>query len=165
MQLPAWIATLFSALAAALLPACDVINLPRLEPGVTTQAEVRSRMGEPGFVHHDPDGSVTWEYSRQPAGKVCYMIRFDSRDIVAAVDQVLTPAGFARALPGLSQDEVRRLYGQPAKKQVFRNLGEEIWEWHVEGQIATEETYFSVHFGLADGRLRKAGLRVEPGGR
>jgi len=165
MKFPTWIATLISAVAAVLLPACDVVNLPKLEPGVTTQAEVRSRMGEPGFVHRDPDGSVTWEYSRQPAGKVCYMIRFDERDIVAAVDQVLTPANFARAQPGLSRDEIRRLYGQPARREVFRNLGEEVWEWHVEGEIATEESYFSVHFGLDDGKLRKAGLRIEPKGR
>ena len=158
MKLPAWIA----ALLTALLPACDMVNLPEIKPGITTQAEVRSRMGEPGFIHRNDDGTVTWEYSRQPAGVHCYMIRFDRQEIVAALDQVLTPATYARITPGLTQDEVRRLLGQPASRQTFDNLGESVWEWRIEGDFRTEETYFSVHFDLADGTVRKAGQRIQP---
>ncbi|MBS4017235.1 MAG: outer membrane protein assembly factor BamE [Dechloromonas sp.] len=157
MKLPAWIA----ALLTALLPACDMVNLPAIKPGITTQAEVRSRMGEPGFIHRNDDGTVTWEYSRQPAGVHCYMIRFDRQEIVTALDQVLTPATYARVTPGLTQDEVRRLLGQPASRQTFDNLGESVWEWRIEGDFRTEETFFSVHFDLADGTVRKAGQRIQ----
>lgn len=161
MQLPRWIATIFSALAAALLPACDAVNLPEIKPGITTQAEVRSRMGEPGFIHRNDDGTVTWEYSRQPAGIHCYMISFDGREIVSEQEQVLTPENLARIAPGMTQQEVRRRLGQPARREVFSNLGEEVWEWHIAGDIPTEETYFSAHFNLGDGTLRKAGQRIE----
>jgi len=153
MKLSTWIVTAFSAVAAALLPACDAVNLPEIKPGITTQAEVRSRMGEPGFVH---------EYSRQPAGIHCYMIGFDGRDIVSTLDQVLTPENFARVAPGMRQAEIRRLLGQPAHRQIFRNLGEEVWDWRIQGDIPTEETFFSVYFDLNDGTVRKSGQRVEP---
>lgn len=158
MKLPAWIA----ALLTALLPACDMVNLPEIKPGITSQAEVRSRMGEPGFIHRNDDGTVTWEYSRQPAGVHCYMIRFDRQEIVATLEQVLTPATYARITPGLTQDEVRRLLGQPGSRQTFDNLGESVWEWRIEGDFRTEETFFSVHFDLADGTVRKAGQRIQP---
>lgn len=162
MKLPTWIAAALSALATALLPACDTVNLPEIKPGITTQAEVRARMGEPGAVHTNEDGTVTWEYSRQPAGVQCYMIRFDNREVVAALDQVLNPATYARVTPGLDQNEVRRLLGKPARQERFPNLGEAVWEWHIEGDFPTEQTFFSVHFGLEDGKVRKAGQRIEP---
>ncbi|MDX9945058.1 MAG: hypothetical protein RBS35_09760 [Azonexus sp.] len=158
MKLPAWLAALF----AVFLPACDFVNLPEIKPGITSQAEVRQRMGEPGFVHWSDDGLATWEYSRQPAGKTCYMIRFDRHEIVSSMEQVLTPANFAKAQPGMTRDEIRQLYGQPARKQVFANLGEEIWEWHIEGEFPLEETYFMVHFDLSHGAVKKAGQRIQP---
>lgn len=164
MTLPNWLRTALAALAAALLPACDAINLPEIQPGATTQIEVRSRMGEPSFVHWNDDGTATWEYNRQPNGIHCYMISFGSDLVVAKVEQVLTEANFARIRPGLSKDEVRRLLGAPATKAVFDNLGEEIWEWRVAGMMPTELTYFMVHFDLGHGGVKRTSQRVEPRG-
>ena len=161
MKLPTWIAVIFSTLAAALLPACDMVNLPEIKPGITTQAEVRSRMGEPGFIHKNDDGTTTWEYTRQPAGVQCYMIRFDRQEIVSQLDQVLNEANYGKLRPGMSQSEVRQLYGQPARKQVFNNLREEIWEWRIEGEIPLDETYFMVHFDTANGVVKKSSKRIE----
>jgi len=93
------------------------------------------------------------------------MISFDCRDIVSELEQVLTPENLARVAPGMTQQELRRRLGQPARREVFSNLGEEVWEWHIAGDIPTEETYFSAHFDLGDGTLRKAGQRIEPKGR
>jgi len=160
MKLPTWIA----ALLTVFLPACDIVNLPAIEPGVTTQAEVRSRMGEPGFIHWNDDGTATWEYSRQPAGVHCYMISFDHQKVVTRLDQVLNEANYAALRPGMSKDDVRRLYGQPARKQVFDNLREEIWEWRIEGLMPHEETYFMVHFDTGHGAVKKSSKRVEQRG-
>lgn len=157
MKLPAWIA----ALLTVFLPACDIVNLPAIEPGVTTQAEVRSRMGEPGFIHWNDDGTATWEYSRQPAGVHCYMISFDHQKIVTRLDQVLNEANFAALRQGMSKDDVRRLFGQPASKQLFDNLREEIWEWHIEGLMPHEETYFMVHFDTGHGAVKKSSRRID----
>jgi hypothetical protein len=158
MKLPAWIA----ALLTVFLPACDIVNLPEIKPGITPQAEVRSRMGEPGFIHWNDDGTATWEYSRQPAGVQCYMISFDHQQIVTRLDQVLNEANYAALRPGMSKDDVRRLYGQPARKQLFDNLREEIWEWHIEGTPPLEETYFMVHFDTTHGAVKKSSKRIEP---
>lgn len=160
MKLPTWITALFGALSAALLPACDAVNLPEIKPGVTSAAEVRQRLGEPGFEFHNDDGSVTWEYTRQPAGTTCYMITVGRDQIVSALEQVLTDVQFARIRDGMPREAVRRLLGAPASRVVFDNLGEEVWEWHVEGSPRTEETYFMVHFDLATGGVRKTSRRV-----
>ncbi|MCL2525363.1 MAG: outer membrane protein assembly factor BamE [Betaproteobacteria bacterium] len=154
-------AALASALAAALLPACDAVNLPRIQPGITTAAEVLERMGEPGYRHGNADGTATWEYSRQPNGTQCYMISFDKRQIVSRLEQVLSDEYFARVQPGMSRDEIRRLLGAPATHVVFPNLREEIWEWRIEGMPVMDLTYFSVSFDADSGLVKKVGRRVE----
>ena len=160
MNFKAWISALFAALAAALLPACDIVNLPKIKPGVSTAAEVRARMGEPGMVHWNDDGTATWEYSRQPAGVDCYMISFDLNQVVVRLDQVLNNETYAKVRVGMTKDDIRRLLGAPASKAVFENLGEDIWEWHVRGMPPTEETYFMVHFDLRSGLVKKTSQRV-----
>ena len=60
MRLPRLLTAALAALGGFFLPACDGVNLPEIKPGITAQSEVQSRMGEPGFVHRDADGSVTF---------------------------------------------------------------------------------------------------------
>ncbi|KAB2928310.1 MAG: outer membrane protein assembly factor BamE [Dechloromonas sp.] len=157
-------ATLATAVASALLPACDVFNLPQIRPGVTTAAEVLERMGEPGYRHGNDDGTVTWEYSRQPAGVHCYMISFDRQLVVSRLEQVLAPDYYRRVHPGMSRNEIRRLLGAPGSRMVFDNLWEEIWEWRIAGTIPTEETYFMVHFDTTHGAVVKSSQRIQPKG-
>ena len=164
MSFPHWLRAALAALVTALLPACDAVNLPEIKPGITTQAEVRTRMGEPAFIHWNDDGTATWEYNRQPQGVHCYMISFGKDDIVTKVEQVLTPANFAKVRPGMAKDDVRRLLGAPGTKTPFANLGEEIWEWRIEGMPPTEETYFMVHFDLGYGAVTRTSQRVQPKG-
>lgn len=160
MKLSAWITTAATALATALLPACDGVNLQEIKPGITTAAEVRARMGEPGFQHWNDDGTATWEYSRQPSGMQCYMISFDRTQVVSKIEQVLIDANYAKVRDGMAKDDVRRLLGAPASKVVFDNLKEEIWEWRIEGMLPTDETYFMVHFDTRHGAVKKTSQRV-----
>jgi outer membrane protein assembly factor BamE (lipoprotein component of BamABCDE complex) len=157
-------ATLATAIASALLPACDIANLPQIKPGITTATEVLERMGEPGYRHWNDDGTATWEYSRQPAGVHCYMISFDHQQVVASLEQVLSDEYFARVRPGMSKDEIRRLLGAPGSRMVFDNLREEIWEWRIAGVIPTDETYFMVHFDTSHGAVKKTSQRMQPKG-
>lgn len=161
MKLPAWINAAASAIIAV-LPGCDYVNMQEMKPGLTTQAEVRARMGEPGFVHWNDDGTATWEYARQPNGIHCYMISFGRDQVVSKIEQVLNEANYGKVRVGMSKDDIRRLFGAPATKQVFANLGEEIWEWRIEGMPPMEETYFMVHFDIADGGVKKTSKRVQP---
>ena len=160
MHLPTWLTTATAALATALLPACDAVNLQEIKPGITTATEVQSRMGNPGFEFQNEDGSVTWEYTRQPSGTQCYMITIGSDRIVQKMEQVLTEANYAKVRDGMSREEIRRLLGAPASKVVFKNLGEDIWEWRIEGMPPLDETYFMVHFDLSSGGVKKTSKRV-----
>mgnify|MGYP001766309152 FL=1 len=154
-----WITAAIAAIAT-ILPGCDSFVLQDIKPGVTTAVEVRAKMGNPGYEFRNDDGSVTWEYTRQPSGVHCYMITFDSKQVVQRVDQVLNDASFARVRPGMTRDEVRRLLGQPARVETFANLREEVWEWRIEGVPHNEETYFNVFFDTGSGLVTKAGKRV-----
>ncbi len=164
MKLPAWIATATAAVAAALLPACDGPALRELKPGIATAAEVRARLGNPGFEHRNDDGTVTWEYNRQPNGIECHMLTFDASQVLVRIEQVLAAEYLARVQEGMDRAAVRRLLGKPGSVQVFDNLQEEIWDWRVAGTIPTEEAHFHVHFNLGDGLVKKTSRRVETRG-
>lgn len=164
MKFPTWLNAAASALVAAVLPACDGINLQEIKPGITTQAEVRNRMGEPSFIHWNDNGTATWEYARQPNGITCHMISFGTDQVVTRIEQVLNESTYAKITPGLSKDDVRRLLGAPGKKTVFKNLNEDVWEWRIEGMPPTEETYFLVHFDLGHGAVKKTSKLIQPRG-
>jgi hypothetical protein len=154
------IAAAFAAIVTV-LPGCDIGLSQDIKPGITTAEEVRTRMGVPGFEFRNDDGSVTWEYSRQPMGVHCYMVTLGPDRIVRSFEQVLTDANYSRAREGMEREAIRRLFGKPARVEVFDNLREEVWEWRIEGMPHNELTYFNVYFDAVTGLVRKAGKRVE----
>ena len=84
-----------------LLAGCDPQRISELEEGVATEADVRARFGEPAAVYTDDSGARTFEYPRQPAGQVNYMITIGADGKMSALRRVLEPANFAKAVPGL----------------------------------------------------------------
>ena len=62
------ISLLLGTLAMLGLAACDAVNMKDLKPGVSTGYDVRDKLGKPGIEWRNDDGSVTWEYTRQPEG-------------------------------------------------------------------------------------------------
>lgn len=161
MTLPRWLAATAAAVAAAVLPACDADNLKSIRPGVTTGPEVEARMGPPGVEYRNEDGSVTWEYSRQPSGIECHMITLGPDRVVVRVEQVLTEANLARVREGMDREQVRRLLGRPGSVNTYERLHEEVWDWRVAGTIPTEEAHFHVHFDTGSGLVKKTSRRVE----
>jgi outer membrane protein assembly factor BamE (lipoprotein component of BamABCDE complex) len=161
MKMPRWFNVVTSALAAVALPACDYVNLQELKPGVSTAAEVRSRMGDPAQEYRNVDGSVTWEFNRQPNGIDCYMITIGPDQVVQRIEQVLTEANMGKVVVGMDRDEVRRLLGAPGSKTTYQNSREEVWDWRVAGMIPTEEAHFHVHFDPATGLVKRTSRRVE----
>lgn len=139
---------LLCALASLLgIAGCDVMNMQEIKPGVTTGYEVRDRMGAPNTEWQNADGTVTWEYSRQPEGVECFMITIGSDNVVKAMEQVITPANMARIQSGWTKEQVRRLLGKQRSVETFRLKNEEVWDW----RIPTEQdlaTYFNVHFDM-----------------
>ena len=123
-----------AALAAAAfcvlaLTACDSQRISELQPGVSTEADVRDRFGAPENVWDEPGGARTFEYNRQPAGRVNYMITLGADGRLVGVRQVLTAENFARVTPGMDMALVRRSLGKPAKVTPYRLSGETHHDW------------------------------------
>ena len=122
--------TLFAAaVALAVLAGCDPQRISELEPGRSTEVDVRDRFGVPDNVWDEGGGARTLEYNRQPAGQRNYMITIGADGKMSALRQVLTPENFARITPGMEMQEVRRRLGKPAKITPYALSGETHHDW------------------------------------
>jgi len=113
------------ALSAALLAACAIT--PPVQPG-QTESDVRAAFGTPTGSYALPGGGQRLEYSRQPFGRVTYMVDMDPTGHVAVVNQVMQQRYFAQVTDGMAGDDLLRLLGRPAER-----AGEwqhrETWSW------------------------------------
>jgi hypothetical protein len=117
-------------LAAALgLAACDSRNISELEEGVSTEADVRARFGEPENIWDGPNRGRIFEYNRQPQGQKNYMITIGTDGKMSALRQVLTPENFAKVQPGMMMEDLRKMLGKPAKVTPYALRRETEWEW------------------------------------
>lgn len=159
-RLLAWLCAVLSAIG---ITACDYFNLRELKPGESTAAEVRERFGPPQMEWRNADGSVTWEFTRQPEGTECFMITIGPDGILQRIDQVLNEQQFARVQRGMVGDEVRRLLGKPASRQFLQLKQETVWEWLIDVPApGGDRVYFTVNFNT-DGRVTGTGRYVKPG--
>ena len=145
---------LLLACASALLLAlagCDQQAIRELEEGVSTEADVRARFGEPEKIWDAPDGGRTFEYNRQPAGHRNYMITIGADGKMSALRQVLAPHVFAKVVPGMDENEIRRMLGKPAKMMTYKLKQETDWDWNYIDP-PTRDMQFTVTFG-PDGRV------------
>lgn len=156
------LAGLLSGVIAALLPACDGVNLEALKPGVSTALEVRDRMGPPEMEWKDADGTLTWEYPRTPEGIVNYMIVIGPDNVLREIRQVLTEENFGKVHTGMSKDEVRRLLGKPAHELYFSLKKEHVWDWKTKSEPSMD-LFFNVHFD-ENGRTVKTSSSFVPKG-
>ena len=148
-----------TTLLAATLAACDPQKISELEEGVSSEADVRARFGEPAAVYDEANGDRTFEYPRQPAGQTNYMISIGADGKMTALRQVVKPANFARVTATMDKAAVRRLLGRPAKVQAYELKQEEVWDWrYADGQ---ESKIFSVTFDPS-GRVISTGSILDP---
>src|SRR5258708_10129102 len=98
--------------AAALLSvsflAAGCANFSASSPGDSAPT-VEARVGAPGSVWKNADGSEVWEYPSGPSGVQTFMIDIGPDRTVRAVRQVLMEEYFSKVVPGMSRDEVRRM--------------------------------------------------------
>ena len=139
-----WVALLA---AACVLAACDAKNISELEEGVSTEADVRERFGAPEAVWDGEDGAQIYEYNRQPAGHVNYMITIGPDGRMSALRQVLTERNFAQVKPGMAMEEVRRMLGKPMKITTYDLKRETHYDWrYFENPGVGESQVFTVVF-------------------
>ncbi|MEQ6435065.1 outer membrane protein assembly factor BamE [Comamonas sp. w2-DMI] len=142
----------FGALALA---GCDQQKIKELEEGLSTEADVRERFGDPERIWPEADGSRTFEYNRQPAGTRNYMITIGPDGKMSALRQVLAPHNFEKIVPGLTQEQVRRMLGKPARAIPYALKQETDWEWNWIDP-PTRQMEFIVTFG-PDERVLRSG--------
>ena len=124
------------------LGGCDPARIKELEEGVSLEADVRARFGEPEKIWEARDmaslpfpgaaaepGARTLEYNRQPAGNSNYMITIGPDGRMTALRQVLTPQNFAKVLPGMSMEQVRKMLGKPMKVTPYTLKRETHYDW------------------------------------
>ena len=124
------------------LAGCDPQRIAELEEGVATEADVRARFGEPEKIWNAADmattplpgaaaaaGARTFEYNRQPAGNVNYMITIGQDGKMSALRQVLAPQNFAQVLPGMPMETVRKMLGKPMKITPYALQQTTHYEW------------------------------------
>lgn len=144
-------------LAIVLLAGCDPQRIAQLQPGVSSEQDVRALFGEPDAVWDAPGGGRVLEFDRQPAGHENYMIDLGPDGKLIAVRQVLQPQTFAQVQPGMDREQVRRLLGKPAKTTPYPLKQETAVDWRFIGP-ANAAMVFTVWFDL-QGRV----LRAAPG--
>ena len=140
-------AGLVAALATlTLLAGCDEQRIKELEEGLSTEVDVRDRFGVPEYIWQEPEGSRTLAYNRQPAGERNYMITIGTDGKMSALRQVLTPQNFEKILPGMTQEQVRRMLGKPSKMVPYELKKEIEWDWNWIDP-PTRKMLFTVVFG------------------
>ncbi len=143
---------------AALLGGCASLGRdPALRPGLAdAEAQLRSRYGAPRRSWAEADGGRMLEYSSQPMGQTCYMVRLDAVGRLRSITDTLSPAERERVQPGMSPAEVSRLLGLERSRVFFRRSGEEVWDWTVAPEAGGLRQRFNVHF--KQGRVLRTSL-------
>lgn len=134
-------AALLALASLATLVGCDAQRISELQPGVSTEADVRDRFGVPENTWNEADGGRTLEYNRQPAGSENFMITLTADGRLVGVRQVLTPENFARVQPGMDMGDVRRLLGKPAKTTRYDLSGETHVDWRFQAGPNTRKVF------------------------
>ena len=152
-----------AALFALGLLAAGCANFSGISPGDSAPT-VEARLGPPGTVWKNADGSEAWEYPMGPTGVQTFMIDIGPDRAVRAVRQVLTEEYFAKVVAGMSREDVRRLLGRPKEVWYFPARDEEVWTWRY---LEVNYRFFNVLFDRASGTVRTT-LRLDevflPGG-
>ena len=157
------------------LAGCDQQRIIELEEGVSSEADVRARFGEPEKIWDASDmasiplpgvaaapGARTLEYNRQPAGQVNYMITIGPDGKMSALRQVLTPQNFVKVLPGMPMEQVRKMLGKPMKVTPYALKNETHYDWRwMDGVNSADSKIFTAVFN-ADLRVVSTGSMRDP---
>lgn len=143
---------------AALAAGCAGPN--SLVAGQSTEADVRSRMGNPTDTRTEATDRV-WEYATGPEGFYTYQVRIGGDGRVRQVTQLLTEERFATIVPGrTTQAEVRSLLGRPMDDTNYR--AGQTWSWRYL-RMGISPGYMVVKFN-PDGTVAERIVIIDPAG-
>ena len=145
-----------AAVLALTLFAAACANFSTISPGDSAPT-VEARVGVPGAVWKNADGSEVWEYPQGFYAVQTFMVAFGSDHVVHEVHQVLDETYFSRIQPGMSREDVRRLIGKPREIWYFPARDEETWTWRYRD---INYRLFNVLFDRSGGMVRST-LRLD----
>lgn len=144
------------------LAACDTQRIAELEEGVASEGDVRMKFGEPEKVWDGENGERIFEYNRQPAGAKNYMITIGPNGKMTALRQVLAPHVFAKIVPGMPMETVRKMLGKPMKVTPFALKNVWHYDWrYMDGPNVGDAKIFTVVFN-SDLRVLSTGSVADP---
>ena len=121
------------AAVSFLAAGCAAFGLYRLEPGRSTEGDVRSALGEPAMAFVEADGSRSLVFPQGPGGTHTYMANLAPDGRLTRLEQVLTEDRFRRIANGrTTRGEVERLIGPPWRTIDFPNKGQVAWDYRFQ---------------------------------
>lgn len=128
---PSTMKNLAPLLAVLLAAGCASYTGRGLQPGVSTEADVRGLMGNPAGEYTGPGGTRTLAYPHGPMGIETFMADLGPDGRLIAVRQALTDETFFKIKRGTTRDEVLRLIGPPHPTEImeFKSLGQVAWTY------------------------------------
>jgi len=150
------------SVALCSMTACDSQRIAELEEGVASEGDVRMKFGEPEKVWDGENGARILEYNRQPAGAKNYMITIGPDGKMTALRQVLAPHVFAKIVPGMTMETVRKMLGKPMKVTPFELKNVWHYDWrYMDGPNVGDAKVFTVVFN-SDLRVLSTGSVADP---
>ena len=125
----------------------------RLLPGQSSGTDVLARYGTPVQRWPEADGGQTLEYSSQPFGRTCWMIKLDANDRLVSIEDTLRYASRFSIEAGMTAEQVSRRLGRERSRVFFPLSGEDVWDWNVEPDQSGYLLRFNVHF--KEGRVAR----------
>ena len=139
----------------------DQIGEHKIAIGVSTEAEVRMVYGKPDDIWEEENGARTLMFPKGSAGARTFAIKIATDGKVAAIDNVLKPVNFEKIKAGMNQEAIRRLIGNPGKKEPLPLKNEMVWTYrYLETKNVTR--FFSVHFDQASGKVTSTSSADDP---
>ncbi len=139
-----------AVLSAAALAGCDYVAQKKLVAGQHTEHDVRALMGVPTLVWDRPGGGKEWDYVRAPQGVETIRVEIGPDGRYQGMANLLTPANFAKARPGMTGEELTRLLSKPTDVEKYPLKPEVVWSWRYQQDGRKQR--FNAHFDPATGR-------------
>jgi hypothetical protein len=144
-----------------LLTGCDQQRALELHEGVSTEADVRTKFGEPEKIWDAEGGTRIFEYNRQPAGHRNYMISIGPDGKMSALRQVLTSENLAKIVPGMRMEDVRKMLGKPMRVLTYELKMETYYDWRFLDDHGNTSKIFSAVFN-SDLKVLRTETRIDP---
>jgi outer membrane protein assembly factor BamE (lipoprotein component of BamABCDE complex) len=152
---------MLAALGALLLVAgCDYVAQKKLVAGQHTEADVRALMGVPTMVWDLPGGAREWDFVRAPQGVETIRVRIGADGRYQGMENILTPANFANARPGMTGEQLTRLLSKPTDIEKYPLKPEVVWSWRYEQDGM--KWRFNAHFDGGGAQAQRFSKTVDP---